>query len=266
MLSVPEVTNLKAKSNKEGQIKITFDRPEGKGPFKYAFAVQNTETGEFKYKRVYEKEKCVFKKLDPGCPYEVKVQTRMRNPNALRGVLSNKNTLRSEWVSYDEIVVILGEEKDKEFVDTKIHLLITKGDKIPPYAIGEPFYVRMNNKGKFVRWDNPTKDKIEEYVEDRIGYYEEAHEELLETIEEMEGDVKEERLEGNDEEANRLEFIVKMMKEGIPRSLNVVLESRERLEREAQELYKNKFPIPIPNPEKTLGCGVLVPVELHEVK
>lgn len=266
---VSTVKNLKAYSEKEGVIKVTFDSPEEGGPFKYIISAQNVETGEYKYKRVFNKNKVTIKRLAPGYEYEIKVQTRVRNPKAKKDVISNKNVLRSEWVTLNENVIVMGDEvqKKKETIETKTHLLISPGDKIPPYAIGEPFYVKMVSTGVWEKWENPEEDLMKKYVEENIDFYEENHEELLEKIEEMEADAKMLKEEDGDEMgARRVEYLAEIKRKGIPESLNTVMRYREQFEREAKALYMGTYPMPIPNPEETLGCGVLVPKVLKEVE
>lgn len=263
------VTNIKADSPKAGRIRVTFEGPSAPGNYKYVVGVKNLETGEFKYKRFYEKNRCVFKRLDQGVNYDVKIQTRIRNPQATPGILSNENFLRSEWAESSESVMVSGDKSDNESkqpLKTRIHLIVSHGDKVPPYAIGEPFYVRMDSEtGKWVEWVDPVADKVEEYVEKRIGFYEEGHEELLEQIADMEAALADAQSQGNSDDVARLEHIVNLMKQGIPASEASVEQHRAQLETQARAIYEAAFPMPITDPENTLNCGVYVPAQLTEV-
>ena len=269
MTNVPMVTNIQADSPKAGRLRVNFDAPSTPGKYKYVVGAKNLETGEFKYKRFYEKTQCVFKRLDKGCNYEVKIQTRVRNPQATPGVLSNENFLRSEWAELNQAVMIAGnkaENKSKQPLKTRLHLIVSEGDKVPPYAIGDPFYVRRDpESGKWVEWPNPVDDKVVEYVEKRIGYYEEGHDELLEQIADMEAALADAKAQGNSADAARLTHIIGLMEQGVPASEASVKKHRVQLEAQARAIYEAAYPMPIKNPEQTLNCGVYVPAQLTEV-
>ena len=247
------VLNLNAASNEDGHLTVSYSRPEnGTGPFRYVIAVQDPDSGKSRIKRTHRKTSVTFKNLVPGVAYDIKVQARNRNnynPTIIgddgveRPVLSNKRWSRGPWVNHDRIT-IMGTERGGEAPVELVLRQVPPGGPMPPFAVGELFYVKRDPTGKtdWVKWDDPVGDRIRQYVEDRMDHFEDAHERVVDDFEEAEDNLAEANAS---HDANQIAFwtyMIDQMRPGVAQSAQHVIDRRTELEARARDIYEDAFP------------------------